>query len=216
MAGVTDLPIAFATDFLYENHYNLGTARAEKMVSYRKALALGGLGDLNVGLGWQGNNEDDYDDDGVTENYDDRVQVALGLATDMFTLGYAYSVGDVTVADTVEAESHAVSVSAGDYGSGFYGAAVFAMNDYVDGVKESEALEVLVAYGLGYGMNLIANYEQLENSETSDTIFSQAAIQLEYTITPKFVGFAGYQVDAGNDINEDEDDLWTVGARYFL
>lgn len=210
VTGVADLPIAFANDFLYNDHNNLGTARAERMLSYRQSLMLDNIGDLNVGVGWQGQHEEG------TVDYDDRIQVALSLDVDILTLGYAYTGGDVTTTDKNEAESHAVAVSAGDYGNGFYGAAVFAMNDYMNGVKESEALELLLAYGLGYGMNLMANYEQVEDTDENDTIFSQAAIQLEYTITPKFVGFAGYQFDTGNDVDADEDDLWTIGARYYL
>ena len=42
VAGVADLPIAFANDFLYDNQgNNLGSARADKMLSYRKGFEFG-------------------------------------------------------------------------------------------------------------------------------------------------------------------------------
>ncbi|GAM56271.1 outer membrane protein N [Vibrio ishigakensis] len=41
VAGIADMPIAFANDFLYTNGGNLGTARAERMVSYRKSFMFG-------------------------------------------------------------------------------------------------------------------------------------------------------------------------------
>ncbi len=40
-AGVADMSIAFANDFLYSNQYNLGSARAERMLSYRKGFEFG-------------------------------------------------------------------------------------------------------------------------------------------------------------------------------
>ncbi|MCW0469928.1 porin [Vibrio chagasii] len=43
VAGVADMPIAFANDFIYEDHGNLGTGRGEEMVSYSNALDFGML-----------------------------------------------------------------------------------------------------------------------------------------------------------------------------
>ncbi|MDF5533714.1 porin, partial [Vibrio parahaemolyticus] len=33
VAGIADMPIAFANDFIYDDHGNLGTGRADKMLS---------------------------------------------------------------------------------------------------------------------------------------------------------------------------------------
>lgn len=218
VVGVTDLPIAFANDFIFDDdYYFLGTSRAEKMVSYRNSLSLGDIGDLSFGLGWQGNHTEEEGDPATPVEYHSRTQATLRFSIDMVTFGYAYNGGDVTRTEKVDQQSHAVSISAGEYGSGFYGAAVYAMNDYMNsGIEDTDAFELLLAYGLGYGMNVIGNYEEVVDSDSENTQYSHAALQLEYTFTPKFMGFAGYQFDAGNDIGEKEEDFWTVGARYFL
>ncbi|KJY89934.1 membrane protein [Vibrio neptunius] len=213
IAGVADLPIAFANDFLYQDHNNLGTARGEDMVSYRKAIELGDMGSLNLGLAWQG----EHTDSANSKLYDARGQIALSMNVYGFNLGYSYNGGDVA---NVDSHSHVFAFSSGSYGDGLYSAVVYAMNENMNPssspLAESDQYEILLAYALGNGWNLSANYEAVVDDKASKTQYSQSALQAEYTFTPKFMGFAGYQFDLGNDISVKEEDKWTIGARYFL
>ncbi|MCA2442486.1 porin, partial [Vibrio alginolyticus] len=150
VAGVADLPIAYANDFLYENHNNLGSGRAEKMLSYRKSFEFGEGFVFNLGLGWQGKNDDISEvlekdkDSGLPvyvkkgAEYDARGQVALSAQFAGFGLGYVYSGGDVEISSlgTKSAESHLFSVNYGEYGSGLYAAVVYGMNDYFYEMRE--------------------------------------------------------------------------------
>ncbi|RTZ18037.1 porin [Vibrio aquaticus] len=216
IAGVADMPIAFANDFLYDNHGNLATGRGDKMVTYRKGLTLGEGMSLDFGLGWQGKHTEVGDNAGI---YDSRGQIAVSFSVMGGAIGYVYNGGDV---DNVDAESHAVSLKYGSYGDGIYAALVYANNDnFYDGLYESEHYEALFAYALGNGLNLSVNYEAAEGKATSSsseqTQFSQSAIQAEYSVTPKLVTFAGYQFDLGDDDPATkDDDKWTIGVRYFL
>ncbi|MCG9595425.1 porin [Vibrio sp. Isolate25] len=216
VAGVADLPIAFANEYLYDDHNNLGTARGEDMVSYRKAIELGDMGSLNLGLAWQG----EHTDSTSSTLYDARGQIALSIGVYGFNLGYSYNGGDVA---NVDAHSHVFAFSSGSYGDGLYSAVVYAMNENMNDdvvssgtMAESDQYEVLLAYAFGNGWNLSANYEAEINDKTNKTQYSESALQAEYTFTPKFMGFVGYQFDLGNDINVKEEDNWTIGARYFL
>jgi predicted porin len=223
VAGVADQPIAFANDFLYDDHYNLGTGRAEGMVSYRNAFDLADMANLSIGLGWQGKHSDSTETsstgDGAvtvtraTQEYDARGQVALALSMYGFKLGYVYNGGDV---DKVDANSHAFAFSSGSYGDGLYSAVVYAMNENMNGFAESDEYEILMAYALGNGLNLSVNYEAEIDDKAKKTQYSQSALQAEYSFTPNLVGFVGYQFDLGNDIKKKEEDFWTFGARYFL
>ncbi|MBR9787522.1 MAG: porin [Vibrionaceae bacterium] len=219
IAGVADMPIAFANDFLYPDEmYEVGSARGEKMLSYRKGFQFGDGFGFNLGLAWQGQNED----------YDDRGQVSLSTELAGFGLGYAYSGGDLDMGSSTEtAESHIFSVKYGLYGSGLYAAFVYGMNDYaftweIDPVneidklfKETSQLEALIAYGVN-DWTFSVNYESVDDEDANDTLYSQMALQAEYAVTPSFYTFAGYQIDLGNDIDVEENDNWTVGARYYF
>lgn len=211
VGGVADMPIAFANDFLYSNQNNLGSARAEKMVSYRNSLEVSSDIALNIGLGWQGKQDD------VT--YDTRGQIAISGDFAGFGVGYTYSGGDV---GTKKAESHIVSVNYGSYGKGIYVAGVYGKNEnFYTNVNnivldESYQYEALAAFGLDNGVNISVNYESVEDDKTSKTQYSQSAIQVEYTIVSGFVTFAGYQFDLGNDIGVAEEDYYTAGARYYF
>ncbi|MGY3572695.1 porin [Vibrio paucivorans] len=209
VAGVADLPIAFANDFLYENQGVTGSGRGDKMVTYRNSFAIGEDGGFNFGLGWQGENS------GVS---DTRFQVALSYSMMGFGLGYSYSGGDIGPSIiAVDATSHIVSLYYGSYGEGLYVAGVYGMNEnFYDGLEESLQYEALLAYALGNGLNLSVNYEAVEDDKNSLTQFSQSALQAEYTVTPNLVTFAGYQFDLGDDYGTEEDDKWIIGARYFL
>lgn len=222
VAGVADKPIAFANDFIYSNHGNLGTGRGDKMVTYRKGLAFGDDMSLDFGLGWQGKHTETGDFAG---EYDARGQVAVSFSVMGASLGYVYNGGEV---DNVDAESHLVSLAYGRYGDGLYAALVYGDNENFFSQKigatyftlnESEQFEALLAYGLGNGLTLSVNYEDVEGKllavSADRTYKSESAIQAEYSFTSKLVGFAGYQFDLGDDISTD-DDKWTIGARYFL
>ncbi|EPE6796514.1 porin [Vibrio sp. 2art] len=230
VAGVADLPIAFANDFLYDNHNNLGTGRAEKMISYRKSFEFGEGFAFNLGLGWQGENDDrglslqQNPNTGLPEyvskgsKYDQRGQIALSGSVAGFGLGYVYSGGDVENSGlgTKTAESHLVSVNYGEYGSGLYAAVVYGMNEYFyEMLEETTQLEGLLAYGVN-NWTFSVNYEAVEDDKANETLFSQSALQVEYAVTPAFVTFAGYQFDLGNDIDVEENDYWTLGARYYF
>jgi len=216
IAGVADMPIAFANDFLYVNHGNLATGRGDKMVTYRKGFMFGDGMSLDFGLGWQGKHTEVGANAGV---YDARGQIAVSFSFMGASLGYVYNGGEV---DNVDAESNAVSLKYGSYGDGVYAALVYAMNDqFYDGLYESDQYEALLAYGLGNGLNVSVNYEAVDgkasSSASDQTQFSQTALQAEYSFTPKLVGFAGYQIDLGDDDpTTEDDDKWTFGARYFF
>ncbi|EOV3402522.1 porin [Vibrio parahaemolyticus] len=223
VAGVADMPIAFANDFIYDDHGNLGTGRAEKMISYRNAIELGEAGKINVGLGWQGTNEATD-----THTYDDRVQVAISYAIMGAKVGYTYNGGDFQDSAYIgkhSAESHLVSAAYGSYGQGLYLAAVYGSNENMnfDGktrLAESDAYEALIAYALPNSLNLSINYEMVEGKELkgakTETAREEMALQAEYNFTPKFVGYAGYQFDLNDANDRKTDDKWALGARYYL
>ncbi|GAM68212.1 outer membrane protein N [Vibrio sp. JCM 19236] len=215
VGGVADQPIVYANDFLYENHRSIGTGRADKMLSYRNSFDLGGFV-LGAGLGWQG---DDGGDNG------DRVQIALTGTFGMFQVGYAFTTGEYKPVDD-DAMSNILSAKFGSYGDGLFLAGVYAMNEYVDNgfapltggrLEESYAYELIAAYGLDFGTNLIVNYETLEDDKSGNTKYSQVALQAEHSFTSKFVGFVAYEIDLGGDgVYGDGKDKWSIGARYYL
>ncbi|NOH18783.1 hypothetical protein A9259_00505 [Vibrio cyclitrophicus] len=227
VAGVADMPIAFANDFIYDDHGNLGTGRGEEMVSYANAVDFGNAGSLNVGVAWQGRKSDDVSDTN-TNKYGNRGQIALNYSIADVTANYAYNTGDVTFGNIAggskTADSHVVSATYGSYGSeGLFLAGVYAMNNYMnssDGValEETVAIELLASYALSNSLNLSVNYEAVEDDKKSETVFSTTALQAEYNFTSQFVGFAGYQFDlqGSGEYKEKADDQWLLGARYYL
>ncbi|CAK3985778.1 MULTISPECIES: porin [Vibrio] len=227
VAGVADMPIAFANDFIYDDHGNLGTGRGEEMVSYANALDFGNAGSLSAAVAWQGRKADK--DNG--NDYGNRGQIALNYAIADFTANYAYNTGDVDYAGFVgskTADSHVLSATYGSYGAeGLYLAGVYAMNNYMNSatvgsftgvLEESVAIELLASYALSNSLNLSVNYEAVEDDKNSETVYSTTALQAEYNFTSQFVGFAGYQFDLqGSGLyKKDADDQWLLGARYYL
>ncbi|MCG9639771.1 porin [Vibrio sp. Isolate34] len=226
VAGVADMPIAFANDFIYEDHGNLGTGRGEEMVSYANAIDFGNAGSLGLGVAWQGRK---VESTGLlTQNeYGNRGQIALNYSIADFTANYAYNGGDVNysgVSGSKTADSHVVSATYGSYGSeGLFLAGVYAMNNYMNTgnkqiLEESVAIELLASYALSNSLNLSVNYEAVEDDKMSETVYSTTALQAEYNFTSQFVGFAGYQFDLqGSGVyKEKADDQWLLGARYYL
>ncbi|ROV56474.1 porin [Vibrio ponticus] len=227
VAGVADKPIAFANDFLYGSNFNqLGSARAEKMVSYRNTFNVSNDVAFNIGLGWQGETTESTSsqvaDLGTGEvktvttgtDYDARGQIAVSTVFAGFGLGYVYNQGDV---GSEEARSHVFAANYGNYGKGLYVALVYGDNDnFYNGLDDTKQYEAIAAFGLDNGVNVILNYESVEDDKTDKTQYSETAIQVEYTVTSGLVAFAGYQIDLGNDINKEENDEYTVGARYFF
>lgn len=217
IAGVTDQPIAFANDFLYTADGNdIGTARADKMVSYRNGVDFGNAGAINFGLGWQGAHGEESE-----SRYDARIQASLSYSILGAALGYAYNTGDTNLTGKVETSStQAISLKYGNYGSGLYAAGVFAQNEYVAGFEKTNNYEVLVAYALANSLNFSLNYEASVNesagSVNGETLYSHSAAQVEYNFASNFVGYAGYQIDLGNDVTQAENDMWKLGVRFYL
>ncbi|WP_122082707.1 porin [Vibrio coralliirubri] len=238
VAGVADMPIAFANDFIYEDHGNLGTGRGEEMVSYANAIDFGNAGSLGLGVAWQGRKaaEVKYSDSLTTDNeYGNRAQIALNYAIAGVTANYAYNTGDVNysnLSSSKTADSHVLSATYGSYGAeGLYLAGVYAMNNYMNSatgkvgpvgvtrvLEESVAIELLASYALSNSLNLSVNYEAVEDDKLNETVYSTTALQAEYNFTSQFVGFAGYQFDLqGSGLyKKDADDQWLLGARYYL
>ncbi|GAK85066.1 outer membrane protein N [Vibrio ponticus] len=203
VAGAADMPIAFSNDFLYFDSNSLGTARAEKMVSYQKTFTLNDSLNLDLSTGWQGKED---------TNVDSRTQISLNVAYDKFVIGYAYNGGKIAGEDSV---LNAVSLKYGEYGIGPYAAIVFTNHDAHDN-REYQYYDAILAYGLSNNVNLILNYEE-GNDETSNTkMYEHSALQLEYSISSGLMAFIGYQIDLGNDLNENEDDQYSAGLRYFF
>lgn len=231
VAGVADMPIAYANDFIYDNHGALGTGRADKMISYRNGFEFGEAGAFNFGLGWQGANDDrEYDESEAYKSgykYDDRIQAAVSYSIAGATLGYTYNTGDFTALGATKqtAESHLVSVKYGTYGKGLYLAGVYADNENMNNsgttlLAESNAYEALASYALDNSLNLIVNYEMVEGKVSKfsqkETAREELALQAEYNFTPKFVGYTAYQFDLNDANNNQTDDKWLIGARYYL
>ncbi|MGR5260254.1 porin [Vibrio astriarenae] len=221
VAGATDMPIAFANDFLYrgingDDFAKTGQTRADNMVSYRNGFEFGEAGALDFGLAWQGTAEGEYD-------YDDRVQLALSYAVAGAKLGYAYSTGDVdTIGTKKSLDIHAVSASYGTYGNGLYLAGVYQIFEEKD-VQDVDAYELLAAYALPNSLNFSINYETVENKyngDTKETEREELALQVEYNFASNIVGYTGYQFDLNDDksgqYSSKTNDQWTIGARFYL
>ncbi|MCJ2376240.1 porin [Vibrio sp. ZSDZ34] len=233
-AGVADLPIAFANDFIYDNHGALGTGRGDAMVTYRNGLELGNAGNLNLGLGWQSGNEI-TDGDNTLYNTDVRTQAVLGYDVAGFGVNYAYNTGNVsdTASFNQTATSHLVSAKYGTYGKGLYVAGVYAMNDYMNSgnngqlLEDTKAYEAILAYGLSNSLNLSVNYEAVKNDGDTmgagykgETMYATTAIQAEYDVNSRLRAYAGYEFDLeGTGQYKDDNtrnNIWTAGIRFYL
>mgnify|MGYP006235928385 FL=1 len=88
------------------------------------------------------------------------------------------------------------------------------------GLEESTAYELLAAYALANSLNLSINYEVVEGEATkgaaTQTDREELALQAEYNFTNNVVGYTGYQFDLNDSNNRKTDDMWTIGARYYL
>lgn len=238
--GVADLPIAFANDFLYDNHGALGTGRADAMLAYTNAFDFGNAGAFNFGLGWQGANDisnaKDNGSQGAKYHLGQRAQAQLGYDVAGFGINYAYTGGDITSksgAPTLDdkAQSNLISAKYGTYGKGLYVAGVYAMNDYMNSyngqqLDDTKAYEAILAYGLSNSLNLSVNYESvkydgdkvLNSGYQGETIYATTAIQAEYDVTSRMRAYAGYEFDlqGTGEFKEDRDNMWMAGVRFFL
>ncbi|MGC9491482.1 porin [Vibrio genomosp. F10] len=229
VAGVTDMPIAFANDFLYDGHLGgdfakTGQTRADNMISYRKGFDFAEAGALNVGVAWQGA----YDQkvaNVVTREYSDRVQATLAYEFMGASLGYAYSTGDVATATTGSAKGsldiHAISATYGSYGNGLYLAGVYQMTEDKNVMQEElDSYELIAAYALANSLNFSINYETVEAKDTvtnvKDTDREEMALQAEYNFASNIVGYTGYQFDLKSEDGYKSDDKWVIGARFYL
>lgn len=205
--GIADQPIAFANEFLYDDHGNLGTGRANKMFSYGKAFDFSESMALKLGAGWQGEHVVG------AKVYDTRLQLALQLQFSDFNVGYALTNGDV---NDETAMSNGFSVGYGTYAKGIFAAGVFAFNENMNaGTTDSTAIEAIGAYGLDNGMNFIVNYEGVDDDDNKAG-YSELAFQMEYRFIPKMNAYIGYQLALDSDGNKKEDNQWMIGARYYL
>lgn len=219
IASVVDLPLAFATDGLYNNHGNLGTGRAEKMLSYRKSFDFDNMVEVNLGAGWQGKHKEG--ETGATVDYDSRIQASLSVTAMNVTLGISHNTGDV---DSLDAESSVFALNYGNFGSGLYAALTYTDDENfytpsgaTQALVESSRTESLLAYGFENSLNLIINYEIVENDKRDTTIFSHSALQAEYNLARSVKAYAAYQIDLGDDDpSTKDDDKWSIGLRYYL
>lgn len=230
VAGVADMPIAFANDFIYDNHGALGTGRGENMISYRNGVELGDAGTLNFGFAWQGTQEEALSDGVVEIDAKDRIQATASYSIMGAQLGYAYNTGDIKAqGETQSAESHVVSAAYGAYGKGLYLAAVYASNENMNSknktlMEDTTAYEFLAAYALPNSLNFSINYEMVEGKEvkassSKETLREEMALQVEYNFKPNFVGYTAYQFDLNDkpqNVKVETNDMWVIGARIYL
>ncbi|MEH0689384.1 porin [Vibrio cholerae] len=236
VAGVADMPIAFANDFIYDNHGAFGTGRGENMISYRNGVELGDAGALDFGLAWQGAQSDDLSTIfpsnvpvNDTDDLKDRIQATISYSLMGAKLGYAYNSGDIkNVGFEETAKSHVVSAAYGSYGKGLYVAGVYASNEFMNVssnglMAESDAYEFLAAYALPNSLNFSINYEMVEGKQfkaaTKETTREEMALQVEYNFKPNFVGYTAYQFDLNDkpqNVKVETNDMWVIGARIYL
>lgn len=220
VSGVADKPIAFANDFIYNDHGALGTGRADKMVSYSNAIVLGEAGTINFGAGWQGAKTVSNDISTKTA-YGQRAQMALTYLIQDFSLGYAYNTGKV---ENKEVTFNTASATYGTYGQGLYIAGVYQTQDGTSSNADDKltSQEALLAYAFENSLNLSVNYEMQKTDGSSyDVDYATSAIQAEYNFTKQFVGFAGYEFELDNNVAKSdasklEGNHWMIGARYYL
>ncbi|MDR9828843.1 porin [Vibrio sp. FNV 38] len=229
VAGVTDMPIAFANDFLYSDatieldegdFAKTGQTRADQMISYRNGVEFGEAGALDFGLAWQGTHKA-KDGDTVETIYRDRVQLSLAYSIMGAQLGYAYNTGDV---DNMEGNKrsldyHVVSAKYGSYGQGLYVAGVYQMTEDKN-VRDVDSYEVIAAYALPSSLNFSINYETVEEKDkrtgSKETDREELALQVEYNFASNIVGYTGYQFDLNDADGNTTDDAWVIGARFYL
>ena len=181
--GVADMPIWFDSDAADQNQGNLGTQRADRMVSYRKGFALGSRVKLYFGLGWQGKHAETVDNtaksptpptpEKVSNEYYSRGQGEISASAFGVTLGFAGTKGEVyyegkqpvaTKYKNNDAVSNIVSLKYGQYGRGLYVAGVYARNEYMNRLLDENGIE----------MPYSNFYNILKKSTTTEAIIAYA------------------------------------------
>ncbi|USD65596.1 porin [Vibrio sp. SCSIO 43136] len=211
-----DKPIAFANDYIYNfstaggdrSHGDLGTGRANKMVSYRNSVELGEAGTVSLGAGWQG-----AQTNANNTTYGQRAQVAVKYVIQDIALGYAYNTGK---RDAKQETLQLGSASYGTYSKGLYAAVTYQNHAQEDGDKVYVSQEALVAYGFENNLTISANFEEQKDDTAKELKYKTAALQSEYKFTSQFVGFAGYQFNLGDKARDGKDNKWNLGVRYYL
>ncbi|MGL6261994.1 porin [Vibrio sp. WXL103] len=202
VASVTDMPIAYANGFLYDpagiKFSKTGQTRADQMVSYRNGVELGDAGAIGFGAAWQG---------ATVDSIGQRAQIALTYSVAGAQLGYAYNTGSV---DGDDLTFNVVSAKYGSYGAGLYLAGVYQMTEDKRVDIDTDSFEVIAAYALANSLNFSINYENVEADDETTT--DVMALNVEYNFAPNVVGFAGYQFD----LDESDDNVWTIGSRIYL
>jgi len=212
VTGVTDMPIAFGNDFLYADHGNLGTARANDMASYRKGFTFDNDMALNLGFGAQGSQD----------GYHSRYQAAAGFVFAEYQFGIAYNTGDVNYTTSGDETATIATISAkyGSFGKGLYLAAVYAENEFTSNgdaddfqvYDERTDMELLASYGFANSTIVSVNYEQSTNEDTNADLAETTALIVEHSITSNVTVWAGYQID----LTDEDDNQWNIGGRIYL
>ncbi|WP_298439342.1 porin [uncultured Ferrimonas sp.] len=207
VAGVADMPIQFGNDYLYTDHTALGIARAERAITYRKGVDLGNAGKLNIGLQWQGDNEE------AAGMYDARTAFAISYELMGATVGYAQSTGEV---DGVDHDVDAISLKYGSWGKGLYVAGNYSTSENVfGGYADAVAYDAVVSYAYSNGLNLSVNYETVEDDNSSEVDLETAAFIAAYPVAKNLTVYGGYEADLEDKYSEDNSTA-VIGARVYF
>ncbi|QIZ77196.1 porin [Ferrimonas lipolytica] len=227
VALVADQSIQYGNDYLYTDHAALGIARAERALTYRKGHDFGDMGKFNIGLQWQGDNEEDTLTlkDGElpaahSTDYDDRIAFALSYEIMGVTVGYAQSTGEKSVdgAKKVDADIDAMSIKYGDFNKGFFAAGSYSTADNIlGGFEEAVAYNVAVAYTMQSGLRVGTTYEHVEDDNNSDNVsVDTVAAFVEYPIAKQVVAYTGYEFDLEDEYDDNDSSNFTIGARVYF
>lgn len=222
VAGVTDQPILFANNYLYDggrsgDMYLMGGSRADRMISYQNNFELSSDTSIYFGLGWQGQHKSGNVKTGT------RGQIAVGASFAGIDFGIAYMGGDVKNTDATSgvvtangrADVTSLSVSYGTYAEGLYLAANIGFTNGFYSEKDSDQISALAAYGMDNGVNFALYFETLEHDDKllAATPRDLIAPQIEFAVSQDFTTFAGYQFHMGDD---KADNQWGIGMRYYF
>lgn len=172
--GVTDLFIDGGSSG--NTFWDLG-GRQEGQVIYD--ITLNGF---SFGASWQTAGLDT-----VNSGYAVTAGYTFDVAKD-FPLAFALGTDGYDIKDSSDdSKSFAVSISAGNVGSGFYAAGLYQITSYEDS-KDKNGYELLAGYGLDNGLGFLLGYNALE--QDSNTLVSNLSAEVSYSLNPAFVVYA--------------------------